>query len=296
MTVTLQSLLEELRQPDARRRMRAAYVLGTVDEVAALDALTEAYRTEADEAAKEAILWAGRRLRALHAEGYTTLDAIIEQFHLLDGMNDDAEQRIIDEYKLRTQQDMIDQHGRNMAARKIGKALVQPMLFTAMDFLTSPLQGRKLAADVDTLGAPDFSQPRLRVQAVRPGDGDIRPQLAALKAATDSRERIDRILDLAQTHNNPAALPHLAAIYALGDDNDTVRNAAQRAAKVIYWNAVYWQMEQDGSMVAELARRVADAGKPQPQTGGANEAQASANDIAEALRKAEEARQRRQRK
>jgi hypothetical protein len=295
MTVTLQSLLDELRQPDARRRMRAAYVLGTVDEVDALDALTEAYRAESDTEAKEAILWAGRRLRALHAEGYTTLEAIIAQFHLLDSMNDDAEQRIIDEYKLRTQQDAIDQHGRNMAARKIGKALVQPAIFSAMDFLTSPLQGRKLAADVDALGAQDFSQSRPRVKPVRPGEGDIRPQLAALKAATEPRERIDRIFDLAQTHNNPAALPHLAAIYAL-DSDDAVREAAQRAARVIYWNALYWQMEQDGSMAAELARRAAAMGEPQAQADTAKDAQASADDIAEALRKAEEARQRRQKK
>lgn len=295
MTVTLQSLLDELRQDDARRRMRAAYVLGTVDEVAALDALTEQYRAESDNAAKEAILWAGRRLRALHAEGYTTLDAIITQFHLLDGMNDDAEQRIIDEYKLRTQQDAIDQHGRNMAARRIGKALIQPGILTAMDFLTSGTGARGLEIKVDALGAPDFSQSRPRFKPVRPGDGDIRPQLTALKAATEPRERIDRIFDLAQTHNNPAALPHLAAIYAL-DDDDAVREAAQRAARVIYWNALYWQMEQDGSMTAELARRAAALGNPQPQTDTTKDAQASADDIAEALRKAEEARQRRQKK
>ena len=108
--------------------------------------------------------------------------------------------------------------------------------------------------------------------------------------------------------NNPAALPYLAAAFAL-DPADKVRDAAQRAGKLLYWNALYWQMEQDGTLQAEIERRAAalraalpqhDASHGAPRLdkgiGGGNSESDVQTDVSEILRRAQLERARRKKK
>ena len=45
------------------------------------------------------------------------------------------------------------------------------------------------------------------------------------------------------------------------DSDPAVREAAQRAGKLIYWNAIYWEMEQSGAIAEEIQKRIAATGK-----------------------------------
>ncbi len=47
----------------------------------------------------------------------------------------------------------------------------------------------------------------------------------------------------------------------VSDESPKVRQAAQRYGKILYWSAVYWDMEQSGALAEEMQRRAAEIGK-----------------------------------
>jgi hypothetical protein len=140
-----------------------------------------------------------------------------------------------------------------------------------------------------------------RVPAVAPGTADISVWVRRLRELPDPAQRA-RAADELATLNNPAALPILAAAF-VADRAPQVQQAAQRAAKLIYWNALYWQMEHDGSLVQEMARRAEALGKaPLPPDAAQSDttpaqptppAPSQPQDISAILRQAEAARARR---
>jgi hypothetical protein len=143
-----------------------------------------------------------------------------------------------------------------------------------------------------------------------PTSADVSVWVRRLREVASASAREQAAIELAQL-NNPAALPHLAAAF-LGDTSPKVREAAERHGKLLYWNAIYWDMEQDGSMAAEIARRAAAMGKPQtpatalPDSGTPDSSGSPAShppapepppvDVGEILRKANEGRAARRRK
>lgn len=299
MTIQHQ-LFVGLTDADASIRKRSAHILGTVDEVIALDRLYQQYAAESDADAKQAIQWAGRRLRAIRETGYSTLDALFAHYRLNAPAVHDAdraEQQVIDDYKLHTHMNVLDSEKRGAASKTALSVLLLPPIFSAGRFLSGSFSGTDVGAMLDTMDY-ESSEPHFRLnKPPRPGHENIAPVLRRLRAATEPQHRIDIILDLVQIYNHPDTLPHLAALF-VHERDDRVKETAQRAAKLIYWNALYWDMDADGSLARELAQRgITQVGEPvsspKPQEGGAHAA--SKPDIADILRKAEEARERRHR-
>ncbi len=300
MTI-LHELLNHITDRDATIRKRSAYILGTVDEVAALEVLYQAYGTEVDPDTKQAIQWAGKRLKAIQATGYSTLDALIAHYRLLepaDSATDSAEQQVIDDYKLRAHMNTLNSEKRSAVGKTALSMALLPPIFSAGRFLAGGFTGAEIGSKLDALDG-NASDPLIRsITPPRPTHESIAPVIQRLRAATEPQRRLDLVLDLAQIYNNPEALPHLAALF-VRDDDERVRETAQRTAKLIYWNSLYWNMRDDGSLEQEMARRAAvrPSGDSQPpesqsQPTSSHEPQ---QDIAEILRKAEEARERRKR-
>jgi hypothetical protein len=300
MTI-LHELINHITDGEATIRKRSAYILGTVDEVAALEVLYQAYSTEVDPDTKQAIQWAGKRLKAIQATGYSTLDALIAHYRLLgsaDPSSASAEQQVIDDYKLRAHMNTMNSEKRSAVGKTALSMALLPPIFSAGRFLGGGFTGAEISSKLDALDG-STSDPLIRsFTPPRPTQESIASVIQRLRAATEPQRRLDLVLDLAQIYNNPEALPHLAALF-VRDEDERVRETAQRTAKLIYWNSLYWNMRDDGSLEQEMARRaeVRPSGASQPP---ASQSQPTSNhepqqDIVEILRKAEEARERRRR-
>ena len=303
----LETLLGGLSHAQPAVRLDVARVLGMLDETRALDALRQRYHVEPDPAVRAVIVWAGKRLHEAQQAGYDTLNALYRYFNVdreLARLADAAETEMLRQLEqgldtdLRTQ---LEQAGK----RRMGFTLAAGIGGT---MLAGPLGG--LAAARMAMGpGPDVAssgfdpRPQLgtqRTPATRPTSDDISVWVKRLRESLAPAAREQAALELSQI-NNPAALPHLAAAFAL-DPADKVRDAAQRAGKILYWSALYWAMEQNGSLAAELERRAvasgtrpAPGGAPPAAPGSADFPQSPA-DVSDILRKAQEERARRKRK
>jgi hypothetical protein len=120
----------------------------------------------------------------------------------------------------------------------------------------------------------------------------------------DPRKRSEAMVKAFES-KNMAVIPHLAVIY-LEENKPHLKEQAQNTAKYIYWNAISWQMHQDGTISEILEKMARQAGKfrpnadnsaptPAAQAPKLNEP-AKADDIDAILRKAEEERRKRRRK
>ncbi|MBI5668856.1 MAG: HEAT repeat domain-containing protein [Chloroflexi bacterium] len=264
--MNLQGLLNGLTSPDAHTRLQTARVIGMLDETAALEALAAQYQVETVSEVKASLAWAGRRVQEAWKTGYTTLDAIFKHFHLdyeLQAEQDKNEAELLKKMQHDAEMQLLRERGGksgNMAAGMlIGGALLgaQGMVMGAMAGLTP-------GAEVLSSGLEERPQiGQKRIPPTRPADTDIRMMVRRLQDDPNPDKRRKAAIDLGSISNNPAALPFLAQTF-VADADTAVREAAQRAGKLIYWNAIYWEMEQSGAIAQELQRRKTAAAPPQP--------------------------------
>ncbi|MDX2138666.1 MAG: hypothetical protein SF123_11275 [Chloroflexota bacterium] len=282
--------LDELHAHEAAVRRRAAAILGTVGEVGAPDALLAQFRREPDESTKAAIQWAGRRLRPLQEAGYTTRSAMLAYLHLdAPDMQDANEQAVIDQLTFHNQSTVMQEKRSKFLGNTVGAALV-----FAPALLFSGSSANKALNDAEALAAQVSGDlPRGKPTIARLGSADIAPFIQRLRATNDVESRKSIALDLAYTHNHPVALPILAKL-CMDDPVEAVGEAAERAARHIYYHIVYWHEIEHGTLATELAQREQTArGEAVNPVGTASSPH---DDLAEALRRAEEQRAKRQKR
>jgi hypothetical protein len=262
----LDDLLRGLQAENPTTRLQAAQMIGTLDETRALDALAAQYCAERAHEVKMAISWAAQRLQAAVSAGQETLPALFQYFHIdneLEAKQDEAERQLLNQMQHNTDMDIIRSQNKKGRDAAVGIALGGALM---------GMQGIAIGAmmamqpGVDALSSGLEARPQIgktRVPPTRPSDTDIRMMVRRLLELPDAEKRRRGALDLAAA-NNPAALPYLAQAFV--EDTDTaVREAAQRAAKQIYWNSLYWEMERSGEIAAEIERRAAQAAPSAPQ-------------------------------
>jgi len=307
----LHELIAGLDHPEPVVRRDVARVLGMVEETRALDALRQRYPTETDPDVQAALAWAGKRLFAAQQAGHTTVDAICQYFGIdreISRSPDAAEAEMLDRMQSALDDDLRDMRNR-AGLRRAGLAVAAGL---GAGLVAGPLVGMSAAASSLTPSSDAASsglggRPPLgtqRTPAMAPASTDVSVWLRRLREAPAASARERAALELAQL-NNPAALPHLAAAF-LDDPSPEVRAAAERHGKALYWNAIYWAMEQDGSMAQEIARRAEAMGKTTAVPADAPSSSEPAAqppppeppsaDVSEILRKADEARAARRRK
>jgi len=310
----LEALLEGLDHDRAPVRLDVARVLGMLDETQALDALRRRYRLEPDANVRAAIAWAGRRIHEAQQAGYDTLKALYRYFNVdreLEQVRDEAEIAMLRQLEQGLDNDLRRQL-EDASKRRMGTTLAASLGGTLLAGPLGGLTAARMTMGSGLLAASDGFDPRphigtQRTPATRPTSDDISVWVRRLRGSLAPAAREQAALELEHL-NNPAALPYLAAAFAL-DPADKVRDAAQRAGKVLYWSALYWAMEQDGSLAAEIERRAAalrDAlaaeraasGAPHsgPGAGAAEPAPDPQTDVSEILRRAQLERTRRKRK
>lgn len=303
----LEVLLSGLDHPDPAVRLDVVRVLGMVEETHALDALRQCYQVETDSNVRNAMAWAGKRIYAAQQAGHSTIDAICQHFGIdreIEHTPDAAEADL-----LKRMQDSFDADLRDMqnraSKRRAGLAVAAGL---GAGLVAGPLVGVSTAAgsllpSADAASSNLEGRPRTGIQrapAMAPSDIDIAVWVRRLRESALASAREQAAIELAQL-NNPAALPYLAAAY-LGDASPTVRAAAERYGKILYWNVIYWGMEQDGSMAQEIARRAEALGKkllpvdPPTESRPTPPPEPPPADVSAILRKANEGRAARRRK
>lgn len=291
-----QDLFRQFASAEPKQREQTAYIIGTLDEVAALPLFAKRYPNETDDKVKKAMVWAGKRLQTAKAAGYSTLEAIIQHFHIdaeyASPQDDPETQEKLRKVQFELERQVLKQQEADAKAQAFKRIGMGTMFGLPGLMMTPPPP--MLGTDLIKVSAAQHSAiPRHRNMPTRPSDSDITMLVRRLMEETHWEKRARAATDLAVIVNNPAALPALARAF-MQDRSPQVQEAAQRAAKLIYWNAVYWQMEQDGSMAAEIARRAAEAGRPAPTPPASSES--TKEDISAILRNAEAARRKRQKR
>jgi hypothetical protein len=255
----LSVLLGGLHNPNPATRLDVVRVLGMLDETRALDPLRERYHQETDEGVREAITWAGKRLFQARQAEYSTINEIFQYFGIdreIENTPDEEEARLMQQMDYNLQRDLVDIREKG-ARGKVGWAIgvgavaglgagLGALMSTGAESASSAMEGRP---QIGTTRTP----------ATAPTDADITIWLRRLHESEQESMREQAIIQLAEL-NNPRALPHLAAAF-IDDLSPRIRQSAQRFGKILYWRAVYWTMEQDGSLAAEMERRAAALGK-----------------------------------
>ncbi len=93
-----------------------------------------------------------------------------------------------------------------------------------------------------------------RTPAPRPSTTDVSIWIRRLQGDPDPEVRKSCAGEIA-AHNNITALPFLVSNY-FTEPEDRVKAAIEHHSKILYWNAVYWQMSQDGSLEQEMDVRL----------------------------------------
>ncbi len=260
----LEVLLSGLNNPQPAVRLDVVRVLGMLDETRALEPLREQYKGETDPAVREAIAWAGKRLYQAVQAGYTTLDELFRYFRIdreIETMPDVSEEEMMRRMEQQFDTDMRDLK-KKQGRRKAGLAIAAGLAGGAVG------AGGGMRLMIDAMGpGADASSSRVgqgeravqRTPATLPTNANIDIWVKRLQKAAKPEDRENAIIELQQL-NNPRALPHLAQVF-VSDEAPKVRQAVQRYGKILYWSAVYWDMEQSGALAEEMQRRAAELGK-----------------------------------
>jgi hypothetical protein len=312
-------LLAGLDNPQPAVRLDVVRVLGMVDEVRALDALRARYAQETDPSVREAIGWAGKRLYQAQQAGYSTIAEIFRHFGVdreIESLpTDETEAELLRRMQSGFDRDLQQMQGRMMtrkagmaAAAAIGGMAVGGTMLGGMMLAGAMAPGAEVASS--SLGERSMNGTR-RAPVTAPSNTPIDVWVRRLRESPKAEQREQAAIELAQM-NNPKALPFLAAVF-LADAVPQVRQSAQKFGKILYWNMIYWEMEQDGSLFQEMQRRATDMGKKvtiNPDGGikitgqgaapdaaqPAKPAEPPQVDVSEILRKAQQARAERKRK
>lgn len=255
------TLIQLLQHTEPRLRLNAARILGMLDEVHALAALGHAFKRETDTTARVVMGWTGKRLQAAKASHYNTFEEIWRHYHI----GREIEQKADEDkhYVGMSQHEMEMLHEQLQAEGRLKSIHSRNAFMLGLANRLNPLSG--LAANTMMGGKPRTEGSLIstdstadaptnrRAMPSQPVTIDIRAHVQRLLSDSDAAMRRKAAITLGDL-NNPSALSPMAQAF-MDDPVDEVRTAAQHFGKRLYWNLIYWEMEQDGSLKQEIERR-----------------------------------------
>lgn len=306
-----------LNDPDPAKRISYIRLFGLVEETKAFEAIRGRFGAETDPDVKATLNWAGGRIVAAGKRGYDSLNEIFERYKInqeIENLEDPDEARLIQQMTSRMEMD-IHQSKMNAAnaqtAQTVGimaarLAIGGPM--SALSGMSGMASGMTPSVDLSSsLGASRPEVGKSRIPAQHPSDTPIDSWFKRMQQDPKPEGRKKILIEL-MNFNNPNALPLLADFYFVEQD-PSVQAEVERVVKVLYLNQLYWDLTQTGTIGREFEKRATTEGKKVTQsmlkteTGGLTDTtekrttqESSSEDLAAIMRKAEEARQKRQKR
>lgn len=244
--MNVQELTKYLQHPKPSVRLMSIHTLKMVDEVRALDAISERVPMEMDTKVEQELKATGRYLNKLKRDGYDTVQAICEYFNVYSEVltfADEEEFKEIHRMVLLTtdkrkdddtNDKVINNASMLIASRTIGASTVMGVKSAVLD----------LSSNVGSV-AEAMQKQKKRVRPSIPTQKDISRWVKLIKSdnASDRQEAIVQL----NSAKNPAGLQYMAYAHA-NDESERVRETAKRVGRMLYWNSVYYAMEQDGTI------------------------------------------------
>jgi hypothetical protein len=240
------SLTKSLEHEKASIRIAALHMLHMVDEVRALDAISNRVPVEMDAKVEELLKQVGRSLNKLKREGYDTIIAICESFNVYSDVLTyaDAEEFANIQRITRTSQDNRKERNIDDEVVKAASILITARLMGPTAVMGAMNSQIKLSSNIGSV-AETMQKLKRRTPATRPTQEDFSRWLPRLKDPSPEERR--QALIQISNRNNPLSLQYFAQVWVI-DSEQSVRDMAKRLGKALYWNTVYSQMEADGSL------------------------------------------------
>ena len=270
--MNLQNLCQLLTHPKPGLRMMSIHIIRMVDEVQALDAIQAALPDEQSRKIAHEFEHVANYLLSLKDNNYNTIAAICQQFNVYSDILRSANPEKFEVVCRMLKQ--LQEQSKNATIHN--RRLYMTLMFVS-----------RVLGDVRRVN-PDDLLPKLKKRhpPIVPTNKDISRWLEKLKS-DNSLDR-DHALHQLAISNNPASLQYMAHTY-MHDKDHKVREVAKRLGRQLYWNRIYYEMEQDGtldSIIKEFSvvLRLIDVDEP---------LKANRNNIAEILAQAETERRKR---
>lgn len=249
----IQQLSSALTHQNPKTRRAAASVIGIVEETRLLQELRHQYEQEPDENAQKMMMWAGKRVFNANQRGYNTIDEVFHFFGIdreLANRQTQEEERILRQMNEQLKNELLQrensarnkQVGLSAGASMLGGAVMPGAVGSGADVASS------------NLGPVREQISRERIPAPRPSNADVTIWIRRLQGDPDPEVRKGCAREIA-SQNNITALPFLVANY-FTEPEQHVKAAIEQYSKILYWNSVYWNMSQDGTLEEEMDIRL----------------------------------------
>lgn len=293
----LQDLTKYLKHPKASVRLISIHTIKLVDEVRALNAISACVPMEMDAKIEQELKKTGRYLNQLKRDGYDTIEAICEHFNVYSevlSFADETEVKEIHRMLSQTTDKRKDNDFNNqvvngasmlIASRTIGASVVMGTMGASVSMSSN------LGSFAETM-----KKQKKRIRPTLPTEKDISRWVKLIKSENPA-DRKDAIVQL-NTANSSAGLQYIAYAHA-NDSSQEVRDIAKRLGRRLYWNLVYYQLEQDGEIKKIMDNFAKSLGISLPDNVTATQevpqAPASDESIADILARADKNRKKRRR-
>ena len=257
----LQDLHNDLNAADHQTRLETVRVIAMVEETHLLAALGKRFKVESEADVREALDRAGRLVAAAKRNGYSTIDEIFRYFGVMRTVQKRSTQEM---EQLQRQMDAqldsdLREIKKDMRGGRIVGGAIAAGFGAALGSSTLAAQGvMPDASSSSNLGGPRESLSTERTPAPRPSTSNIDIWVMRLTSGNSTEDRVRAAKELA-TLNNPAALKPIANKFAT-EASPTGQQGLQEQGKLLYWNMVYFDLEQDGTLEKVMEQRARAAG------------------------------------
>ncbi len=241
--MNLQEIKQLLKHPKANIRLAGIHICGMVDEVRALQAIAQQVKVEDNPKVIQEFKAVGRHLQQLARDGYDTVEAICEHYNIYSDVLRHAGKN-----EFKTIQNMATDFA-NAKEKSLAKVAMKQATMLVVTRLVGVGNTVSLSAPgvdmTSNLGSTEeaIEKQQRRIRPTIPTDKDFSRWAKMLKSS-DADEREQALVQM-NVSKNPKSLQYMAHSH-YNDPEERVRFRAKQLGRSIYWNTIYYEMEQSG--------------------------------------------------
>lgn len=294
--MNLQELKQLLKHPKPHIRLVAIHICGMVDEVRALNAIAQQVKVEENPKVAQEFRAVGRHLQQLARDGYDTVEAICEHYNIYSDVLRHAGKN---EFKTiqNIATDFASQKDDSLAnvAMKQATMVVLTRLVGIGNTVSLSVPGVDMTSNLGSVAEIMEKQQR-RIRPTIPTENDFSRWAKMLKS--DDADKREQALVQMNVSKNPKSLQYMAHSH-YKDSEERVRFRAKQLGRSLYWNTIYYEMEQNGTIEKIMQTFALSMGIDLPEDVSATQEmpmpEIAQESIADILVKAEKSRKKRRR-